>query len=103
MTYPLKVIVLENVALFRKNLPEQDRVKINGSITAIRYGHYDNIYIKSLRGVIKELIIKRFRFIFFIDKNIVYFVGAFIKKTNKTPKGEIENAEKIYKLITKSI
>ena len=95
-------MVLENVALFRKNLPEQDRVKINGSITAIRYGNYDNIYIKSLKGIIKELIIKRFRFIFFTDKNTIYFIGAFIKKTNKTPIGEIENAEKIYKIIIKS-
>lgn len=102
MTYPLKVVILENVALFRKNLPEQDRVKINGSITAIRYGNYNNIYVKTLKGNIRELIIKKFRFIFFIDKNTIYFISAFIKKTNKTPMGEIENAEKIYKIIIKS-
>jgi phage-related protein len=101
MSYPLKVIVLDEVEIFRKCLSEKDRSKINASILAIRFGEYESIYVKPLKGVLRELIIKRFRFLFFINKDTVYFVNAFIKKTNKTPKIEIENAEKIYKIIIK--
>jgi len=101
MSYPLKVIVLDEVETFRKNLSEQDKSKVNASITAIRSRKHGTVYIKPLKGTLRELIIKRFRFVFFVDKDIVYFVGAFIKKTKKTPIIEIENAEKIYKIITK--
>jgi phage-related protein len=99
MTYPLKVIILETVELFREKLLEQDKAKLNGSITAIRYGNFNTIYIKTLKWNIKELRIKKIRLIFFIKDETVYFVDIFIKKTNKTPKQEIEKAEKIYKLI----
>jgi len=34
------------------------------------------------------------------ENETVYFVKIFIKKTNKTPKKEIDMAEKNYKLIT---
>ena len=83
MSYPFKVVVLNEVETFRKSLSEKDRSKINASILAIRFGEYKSIYVKSLKGIIKELIIKKFRFIFFINKDTVYFIGAFIKKTNK--------------------
>lgn len=99
MSYPLKVIVLDEVEIFRKSLSEKDKSKIDASITAMRLGEYDSIYVKPLKGVIRELIIKKFRFVFFIEKDTIYFINAFIKKTNKTPKLEIENALKIYKII----
>lgn len=99
MSYPLKVIVLDEVETFRKSLSEKDKSKIDASITAMRFGEYDSIYVKPLKGAIRELIIKKFRFVFFIEKDTIYFIGAFIKKTNKTPKLEIENALKIYKII----
>lgn len=47
----------------------------------------------------KELRVKKYRLIFFIHEEIVYFVRIFIKKTDKTPRNEIEMAEKYYKLI----
>ena len=100
MSYPLKVIVLDEVEIFRKSLSEKDKSKIDASITTMRFGEYDSIYVKPLKGVIRELIIKKFRFVFFIEKDTIYFIGAFIKKTNKTPKLEIENALKNYKIIT---
>lgn len=101
MTYPLKIIILDEIEIFRKNLSEKDRAKINSSILAIRLGQYESISTKPLKGAIKELIIKKFRFVFFLHKDIVYFIGVFVKKTKKTPKIEIENALKIYKKITK--
>ena len=53
------------------------------------------------REKIKELIVKNYRFIFFIEKHDTYFVRAFIKKTRKAPRREIEAAEKIHKMIIK--
>jgi len=102
MSYPFKVIILTEVEIFREGLSEKDRAKINASIVAMRFGEYESIYVKPLKGALKELIIKKFRFVFFINKDIIYFIGAFIKKTNKTPKIEIEKALKIYKIITKN-
>jgi len=102
MSYPLKIVILDKVLYFIEELNTDDNFRFSTSVTAIRYGNYESITIKTLKGNIKELIIKRFRFVFFIDKEIIYFIGAFIKKTNKTPKLEIENALKNYKIITNS-
>jgi len=100
MSYPLKVIILEIVEIFiREKLSTKDEAKLYASITAIRLGNYDNVFVKPLKDNIKELIIKNYRFIFFIDNEIVYFSNAFIKKTNKTPKIEMEKVKKIYKII----
>jgi len=52
--------------------------------------------LQTLKTPIRELIIKNYRFVFFINKNKIWFVGAFIKKTIKTPKVEIKNAQKLY-------
>ncbi|MEK7117037.1 MAG: type II toxin-antitoxin system RelE/ParE family toxin [Patescibacteria group bacterium] len=82
------------------NLPPDDQDKISGTIEALKNKRFDSIYIKQLKGGIKELRIKKFRLIFFIHEEIVYFVRIFIKKTNKTPRNEIDIAEKHYKLIT---
>ena len=102
MTYPLKVIILEKVETFIvKKLSTLDEAKLDASITAIRYGNYESVVVKPIKGDIRELIIKKFRFLFFIEKDTIYFIGSFPKKTNKTPKLEIENALKIYKIITK--
>jgi len=100
MSYPLKVIILNIVEIFIEKLSPEKEVELDASITAIRYGNFNTVYIKTLKGGIKELIIKRSRFIFFIKNETIYFVSAFMKKTNKTPKQEIKNAEKIYKLIS---
>ena len=101
MSYPFKVIILDKVISFIDMLEKEDEVKFSASVTSIRYSDYKNITVKPLKNDIKELIIKKFRFIFFINKETLYFIGSFIKKTKKTPKIEIENALKFYKLITK--
>ena len=92
-------LFLDDVKDFIGELSDDDQGKINASVGAMEAGEFESIYIKKLRTPIKELIIKKYRLVFFIHKNTIYFIGAFVKKTTKTPKGEIENAEKIYKLI----
>lgn len=95
----LKVLFTNEVREFINSLPDEDRGKINCETIAMGLGNFNSLYIKTLNTPIKELIIKKYRLIFFIHKNEIWFIGAFIKKTAKTPKNEIENAKKLYKEI----
>lgn len=97
------VFFFGSVRNFIEALPDDDQGKINGVVTAIESGDFKSLYIKTLKSPIKELIIKKYRLIFFVHKNTFYFIGAFVKKTAKTPKIEIENAEKIFKKIMEII
>ena len=92
---------LNKVSLFIRKLPERDRAKIAAQIEMMQIGVFSPLHIKTLRGSIKELIVKRYRIIFFIKKKFIYFIGMFIKKTQKTPKQEIDTAEELYKSIIK--
>ena len=92
-------LFLEDVRIFIDMLPNEDQGKINATTIAMESGDFESIYIKTLKTPIKELIIKKYRLIFFIHKNTIYFIRAFVKKSQKTPKKEMENAEKIYKII----
>ena len=82
---------------FIKNLPESDRVKIASQVERMQFEAFSSLNVKMIKKALKELIIKNYRLIFFINKNCIYFIGAFVKKTQKTPRQEIINAEKIYK------
>lgn len=95
------VLFFDNVKNFIETLPNEDQGKINGAVTAIESGDLRSLYTKTIKTPIKELIIKKYRFIFFIHDNTFYFVRAFIKKTAKTPKIEIENAGRIFKKLTR--
>ena len=92
-------LFFDDVRNFIETLPNDDQGKINATVVTMESGNFESIYIKTLKGPIKELIIKKYRLIFFINQNIIYFIGVFIKKSTKTPKKEIENAKKIYKTI----
>jgi phage-related protein len=94
-----KILFISAVKIFIDSLPEEDRAKINCATDAMELNNFDSLYIKTLKTPIKELIIKKYRFVFFINKNDIWFVGSFIKKTTKTPKNEIENAKRLYKEI----
>lgn len=99
MENKFRIILLKDIEIFISNLPPDDQSKISGAIEALKNKKFDSIYIKQLRGDMKELRVKKYRLIFFIHEEIVYFVRIFIKKTDKTPRNEIEMAEKYYKLI----
>ena len=94
----LKAFYLSNVKDFINNLSISDQIKIKGAINALEKGEFQSVYIKHLKGNIKELRVKKYRLIFFIFKQDICFARIFIKKTIKTPIKEIESAEKIYKL-----
>jgi len=102
MEKPFQIILLTKVEKFVLTLSHKEGQKVSGAINALRNKKFDTIYIKQLRGDIKELKVKRFRLIFFIYNNIIYITQIFVKKTNKTPSKEIELAEKYLKNIIKS-
>ena len=75
---------------------ETDNLKIARAIAALRSGDFSSIHIKTIKGPLKELIVRRARIIFCLESNTIFFLTAFTKKTAKTPKHEIEMAEKTY-------
>ena len=101
MTNKYKAIFLDEVSNFIDALGDQDKAKILASVKVMMEGDFQSIIVKSLKSPIRELAVKKYRILFFIDRNVIYLIGAFIKKTAKTPKKEIENAEKIHKIIMK--
>lgn len=55
-----------------------------------------SVETKLLKSPIKELKYKKYRLLFFINKNTIYFVSGFTKETQKTPPKELEHAYRIY-------
>lgn len=78
-------------------MPEVDRAKVASAIVAMREGNFQVIETKILKTPIRELKVKEYRFVFFVHGEIIYFIHTFIKQSAKTPKKEIDYAEKIYK------
>ena len=81
------------------NFGENDSIKVYKTIELLKtYGHaiLEN-HIKHIDGKIWEIKIDRYRMLYFLYENQHYIlIRAFMKKTNKTPKAEIELAEKRY-------
>lgn len=93
-----RATLLDSVNEFVDKLPRAERAKIFGTIEKMRSGDWSSVYVKTLKGPIRELIVKQNRILFFINENVLHFIHAFRKKTAKTPPQEIERAEQIYKL-----
>lgn len=61
----------------------------------------EGIHTKQLKGPIRELISGHHRITYFRLKDTFYFIRGFRKKSAKTPRREVEYAEKIFKLMRK--
>lgn len=83
---------------FIGELPETDKAKILAN-TKIMETDFDVVYTKLLRSPVRELVVKKYRLLFFIKGNDIYFVRGFIKKSQKTPVREIERVESVYKMM----
>lgn len=88
----------ESITNFLSELPRNDRAKILSCVSKMEEGDFQSPYIKTLRGPVKELIVKQYRFLFFIHEQSIYLVRAFWKKSMKTPRTEIEYVERFYKM-----
>ena len=104
MTYFRQVIAYRNYFLnFYKDLPENAQAKIEWTLNLIRVTQLvPEKYFKHLEGtkglyeIRVEVGSNIYRIFSFFDKgNLVVLGNAFKKKTQKTPKKEIEKAIKI--------
>jgi phage-related protein len=93
-------VLLPEVEEFIDTLEETEQAKILTHMESIERGDIASVYTKLLKKPIRELIFKRYRFLFFIENQFIYFIHAFVKKTQKTPIEEIRYAERLYKTIT---
>ena len=106
MTGKFQVQFLEEAAGFLDNLDEKAREKIYYNIQKARFSN-DKELFKKLKGEIWEFRTMfsktHYRLFAFWDKSgntetVVISTHGIIKKTDKTPPGEIEKAENLRKL-----
>ncbi len=88
-----------NTDNFIKELPRKLQAKVKEEISCMKRNDFRAVRVKTLRGPIGELKVKRYRLLFFIYGSTIFFAGAFVKKTEKTPRAELEKAENIYRMI----
>jgi|SRR3989338_1570278 len=90
------------VTKFLDELPTGDKAKIVAGVSKLEQGDFKSSYVKTLRGQIRELIVKQYRVIFFIHEHSIFLVCAFRKESKKTPRGEIEYAERVYTMFIRN-
>jgi phage-related protein len=94
-----QILIFSFVSEYLAGLAASEQAKIDMGILAIAQDILQVVRTKQLRGPIREFIIGNHRLVYFQKDDCLYVVSAFYKKTTKTPKKEIEYAEKIYKNI----
>ena len=92
-------LFFDSVKEMLASMSEIDRAKVAVALSAMREGNFQVAETKLLKTPIRELKIKKYRFIFFIRGQFIYFLHAFIKQSSKTPKREIDYAERLYKKV----
>lgn len=93
----MDIKILDNVSKFIERLPEDDSAKILAHLKSLEENHTEGLLIKTLKGRIKEIVVRQYRITFFNIGTTIYVVDAFKKQSQKTPKRIIEKAERIYK------
>ena len=94
-----KVQFLSPAKEYIGNVSEVDQATIAAHVECMRSGDFESVRTKQLRGPIRELIVGHHRMTYFEFNSGLYFVRGFRKKTAKTPKSEIDYAEKVYKMM----
>ena len=99
MNRPLRAVVLEGAKRYVASIPSEERGAILRDVEAMRVVDLKGVHTKQLRGKIRELKSGPHRITYFELDGTLYFVRGFRKKSAKTPRLEIEYAEKIYRLL----
>lgn len=95
-----EIEVFDRAEDFILNLPEKEKAVVFANISMMQK-NFSAVNTRLLKYPIKELKVKSARILFFINKNKIYLVSGFNKKSQKTPKLEIEYALSIYKKFKK--
>lgn len=90
------ILFFEGADNFIKSLPDIDRAKVMANIKTMAID-FDAVNTRLLKRPIKELKVKKYRLLFFIEKNTIYVISGFVKKGQKTPLREIQKAKEIHK------
>ena len=96
----LHIQILDEVEIFLRSIPDKERAKALASIAMMQTGDVRVVVTRKINRSIRELKVKQRRILYFQEGDTLYFVGGFTKKSQKTPKREIENAKRIQKLIS---
>lgn len=99
MIGPLQVAFLEGAKKYIELIEDEHRGAVLRDIEALRANDREGVRTKQLRGKVRELIFGPHRISYFKLDNTLYFVRGFRKKGQRTPKKEIDYAEKIFKLL----
>ena len=99
----LSLQVFDKVAQFLRSLPDKEQLKIVSSIQSVLEGDFETVFIKTLRGPIKELIIRRTRILFCVENKTLYVLHAFVKKTMRTPKRDLDYVERLFSRLLREI
>lgn len=97
----LNVRILGPAKEYIESLEGSEQGTIRADIETMQSGDFNSVHTKHLRNRIRELIVGGHRITYFQTDNKLYFVRGFRKKSAKTPRKEIEYAEKIYNVIIK--
>lgn len=90
-----QILFFDEASDFIDTIPEPDKAKVLAAIKMMQTD-IEVVYIKMLQKSVKELKVKKYRLIFFIKGNTIFFVQGFVKKSQKTPKYIIGHAQNIY-------
>ena len=95
----LAAIFLNTAEKLFDALPDDEVIDISGAIDSLKVGDFESVETKTLRGPIKELKVRQYRFLFCVENSVIYFLRGFVKKSEKIPRNEIELAQKMHTII----
>lgn len=78
-----KGVFLEKVKVFINNLKQTEQGKIAAQIEMMQGGEFEIVHIKTLQKPIQELIIGKYRFLFFYRKRPDLFYRCFYQENTK--------------------
>lgn len=92
----MEASILSDVTEFLNGLSDKLAAKIYANLKNLEENRTAGMLVKPLKGPIMELSVKQYRIVFFRKASRIYFVRAFKKQSQKTPKRIIDYAESIY-------
>lgn len=99
----LKVVLMDEASEFIRSIPEKARKKVTYNLLKVEGGEMDKELFKKLEGsniwefrtLFNGICYRLFSFWDTERETLVIATHGIVKKTNKTPKKEIDKAEKI--------
>lgn len=99
----LKIVLMAEASEFLRSLPEKARKKVTYNLLKVEGGEMDKELFKKLEGsniwefrtLFNGICYRLFSFWDTERETLVIATHGIVKKTNKTPKREIDKAEKI--------